>query len=196
MLKFDTGDIKTTRNLYFVDVKGTPKSHLLDEGHLIIELMFQQNKEITETWVADIAKSNAMMMKRHQELRDTIKLLRMFVYQTLDKPQEIADLPVYDKDCDSSLKSLHDVILEQREQFQELFMELKHCEYELSKIDSDNPCFEEKYPELIELERLEKYTYVPESFYGMNSINQIRKAVLEEIEKYQRLEEELKSLDN
>lgn len=75
-------------------------------------------------------------------------------------------------------------------------MELKHCEYELSKIDSDNPCFEKKYPELIELERLEKYTYVPESFYGMNSINQIRKAVLEEIEKYQRMEEELKSLND
>lgn len=195
MIKFDTGDIQPFKFFTKSNKKGGDYHDLLAEGHWIIEQLFHKNRDITETWVADIAGANAMMFKIHPELRDVIKLLRMFVFSTLDKPSEIADLENYDKDFNSSLRSLYTVILEEREQFQELLSELKSCERDLSFIDAVNPSFEEKYPELAELEKLQ-YKFIPSEFHGMKSVNQMRKAVLEQIEEYKRLEDELKTLND
>lgn len=195
MIKFDTGDILPFKLFTKSNKKGGDYHYLLEEGHWIIEQFFHKDRDITETKVADIAGANAMMFKIHPELRDTIKLLRMFVFSTLDKPSEIVDLENYDKDFNSSLRSLHTVILEEREQFQELLAELKSCEHELSSLDATNPSFEEKYPELVDFEKLQ-YKFIPSKFHGMKSINQMRKAVLEQIEEYGRLEEELKSLND
>lgn len=195
MIKYNTGDILPFKFFTTTNQKGGDYHDLLAEGHWVIEQLFHKNRDITETWVADIAGANAMMFKIHPELRDTIKLLRMFVFSTLDKPSEIADLPDYDKDFNSSLRSLYTVILEEREQFQELLSELKSCERELSAIDDTNIPFEEKYPELAGLEKLQ-YKFIPEEFHGMKSINQMRKAVLKQIEEYGRLEDELESLND
>lgn len=195
MIIFDTGDIQPFKNYVAENKKGGTNFDLLAEGHWIIEQLFHKERNVTETLVTNIAQTNNMMMKRNPELRDTIKLLRMFVFSTLDKPSKIADLPDYDKDFNSSLRSLYTVILEEREQFQELLSELKSCERKLSAIDDMNIPFEEKYPELAGLEKLQ-YKFIPEEFHGMKSINQMRKAVLKQIEEYGRLEDELESLND
>lgn len=195
MIKFDTGDILPFKFFTHSTKKGGDYHYLLSEGHWIIEQLFHKDKAVTETWVTDIAGANAMMFKIHPELRDAIKLLRMFVFSTLDKPSEIVDLENYDKDFNSSLRSLYTVILEEREQFQELLSELKSYERELSSLDATNPSFEEKYPGLVELEKLQ-YKFIPTEFHGMKSVNQMRKAVLEQIEEYGRLEDVLKTLND
>lgn len=187
MRTFNTGAILPLKQFANENVKGGEYHDLLSKANLIIQQYFSQNNSnITETRVAEMADTNAMLYKTHPQLRDTIQLLRMFVFETLDKPEELKDLPAYDKYCFLP-ESLYTVVMEERKQFQEMLSELKYYEQELSLIDAGNPAFDEKYPVLVGLEFL-PYKSIPEEFHGIKSINQMRKTVIEQIDEYKKLE--------
>ena len=187
MKTFDTGDILPLKQFVRETEYGGRHDRLLAKAHLIIQQYFSQNNSnVTETRVAEMADTNAMLYKTHPQLRDTIQLLRMFVFETLDKPEELKDLPAYDKYCFLP-ESLYTVVMEERKQFQELLSELKYYEQELSLLDAGNPSFDEKYPALVGLEFL-PYKSIPEEFHGIKSINQMRKTIIEQIDEYKKLE--------
>ncbi len=170
MVKIDTG------KFYFGKYTGSRYDLELNcIGYL--EKAFHNNKTyLNQAWLAKWSDNGYSIFQSHPEFKEQIELLRMFYFNTMDKPQEIEELPNYDSSYDLSLMSLYTVVLEQREKFIELYEQLE-------------PDYINK--ELTEVYHSLKICDIPEDFYGLSSINEVRDLISSEIDRYNKLKKQM-----